>query len=406
MSFFVDGSLSMITEGASDNKSGIPALAWVEMGLDGNREIGWYDGYNTNLYFDNHFDQEAMQEECINDLRNTIVKKMQNPLESFELMRKKIASMWCEPSFEGFLFNGVANAGSFLRFRSSFLVDVFSCTGRLHRILYAFLDIYQSLIYFGTILFIINKNREKTVSDMIGILIFIGGFLFHVFWEAKSSYAFPYIVILIPYAVMGLRDLIEGKMPVAIAWKKAGIRTSAKICLLGMCILMTGSVLLVSDMFIIRDDEEALSNWRREHLFVSEGYYYLQPIDDKNLYIGGSMSDNDGYLTIFRASDNNSKLFIERDGDQYWEYQFYDMDKKSRLTVIGDAETCMISENNIDFPSDAYWHWRIEKEGGGYCIRWWNDMNKVLTFDVDNKTVCLTDYENGNSNQIWRIRRK
>lgn len=35
-------------------------------------------------------------------------------------------------------------------------------------------------------------------------LIFIGGFVFHIFWEGKGQYTIPYFVLLFPYAVMGL----------------------------------------------------------------------------------------------------------------------------------------------------------------------------------------------------------
>ena len=39
------------------------------------------------------------------------------------------------------------------------------------------------------------------VSNIIFLVtIFIGGFAFHILWEAKSRYIIPYIVILIPLA--------------------------------------------------------------------------------------------------------------------------------------------------------------------------------------------------------------
>ena len=37
--------------------------------------------------------------------------------------------------------------------------------------------------------------------------IFIGGFLFHLFWEAKSQYTITYFVLLIPYCAKGLMDM-------------------------------------------------------------------------------------------------------------------------------------------------------------------------------------------------------
>ena len=37
--------------------------------------------------------------------------------------------------------------------------------------------------------------------------IFIGGFSFHLFWEAKSQYTITYFVLLIPYCAKGLMDM-------------------------------------------------------------------------------------------------------------------------------------------------------------------------------------------------------
>ena len=39
--------------------------------------------------------------------------------------------------------------------------------------------------------------------------IFIGGFIFHLFWEAKGQYTITYFVLLIPYCVKGLMDMTD-----------------------------------------------------------------------------------------------------------------------------------------------------------------------------------------------------
>ena len=40
-------------------------------------------------------------------------------------------------------------------------------------------------------------------------MIFIGGFIFHLFWEAKGQYTITYFVLLIPYCVKGVMDMTE-----------------------------------------------------------------------------------------------------------------------------------------------------------------------------------------------------
>ena len=43
------------------------------------------------------------------------------------------------------------------------------------------------------------------------ITIFIGGFAFHILWEAKSRYIIPYIVVLIPVATIHMRKFNRKK---------------------------------------------------------------------------------------------------------------------------------------------------------------------------------------------------
>ena len=40
-------------------------------------------------------------------------------------------------------------------------------------------------------------------------MIFIGGFIFHLFWEAKGQYTITYFALLIPYCAKGLMDMTD-----------------------------------------------------------------------------------------------------------------------------------------------------------------------------------------------------
>ena len=55
------------------------------------------------------------------------------------------------------------------------------------------------LLITSSSLIIIIQNRKKLSLEVIFLLtIFIGGFAFHILWEAKSRYIIPYIIALIP----------------------------------------------------------------------------------------------------------------------------------------------------------------------------------------------------------------
>ena len=89
-------------------------------------------------------------------------------------------------------------------------------------------EIYQEyckaliiLIYFGAFIEILNNrkiikdgeekynvdNRFVNMEKLYLAIIFLGGFTFHILWEAKSRYIIPYVIILFPLAT-GLIDVI------------------------------------------------------------------------------------------------------------------------------------------------------------------------------------------------------
>ena len=72
------------------------------------------------------------------------------------------------------------------------------------------MDIIQLFIILGCVFFVLAfREKEKTLEALLLPMIFIGMFLFHIVWEAKSQYAFLGIMFLLPVAVMGYTSLPE-----------------------------------------------------------------------------------------------------------------------------------------------------------------------------------------------------
>ena len=46
-------------------------------------------------------------------------------------------------------------------------------------------------------------------KELIFAIIFIGGFVFHLIWEAKCQYTITYFVLLIPYSIVGYKKTSE-----------------------------------------------------------------------------------------------------------------------------------------------------------------------------------------------------
>lgn len=64
----------------------------------------------------------------------------------------------------------------------------------------------QTLILLGMLLYLFLRWSEGSLFELMGAVIFLGGYLFHMFWESSASYTIPYFVLLIPYAVCGMAE--------------------------------------------------------------------------------------------------------------------------------------------------------------------------------------------------------
>mgnify|MGYP003375389639 FL=1 len=56
------------------------------------------------------------------------------------------------------------------------------------------------LICVSSVLGLIRYRKNLSLEVILLLTIFVGGFTFHLLWEAKSRYIIPYIVVLIPLA--------------------------------------------------------------------------------------------------------------------------------------------------------------------------------------------------------------
>jgi hypothetical protein len=123
----------------------------------------------------------------------------------YAFFSRKTASQWNNPSFQS--FNIVQSRASEIQMSNIFSTFI-SPNGSLPFL--AFLKIVQFLILVGTLLWcIMSYNHKISIESLLLPLIFIGGFVFHTFWEAKCEYTISYFVLLFPYAILGYEKAID-----------------------------------------------------------------------------------------------------------------------------------------------------------------------------------------------------
>lgn len=181
-----------------DKNKAFPALGYFYMGMTvSTYGSGWYTYRYADYALHDFENANAIYKDLINKRLNYF---KQNPQYTFRFYLSKICSMWTENNHSSIRKKIILNENQ------SAVKDI-SPQGVYDAI---DVEILQQkaliLIIFGCTLIVLIQNRNNLSNEVILLLtIFIGGFLFHLIWEAKSRYIIPYIIVLIPIASIEIR---------------------------------------------------------------------------------------------------------------------------------------------------------------------------------------------------------
>lgn len=196
---------------------GAPMILYVAMGMqEGPCAPGWTNGYILHAYWgESEFDGELAVDMALRDIRASVSGFRSDPLYAVKFYREKFTSQWNDPTYQCFgmtYVNGWERCGIV----NSMYV------GKLHTLMTWFMNQYQSLVFIGAFLCVIfNFWRKKPLEDQVLLLTILGGFLFHMLWEAKGRYILPYFVMMLPMTAIGLAELMERMKSVILKNKLA-----------------------------------------------------------------------------------------------------------------------------------------------------------------------------------------
>ena len=217
-----------LTKLAGEPVKGCPTVTWVAMGMqDSKMAPGWWNGYNDGTYKANDFDYEETKRAAVESIKNTISKYPDSIATMLGFYTKKIMCMWNNPLFQGLWLADVTREGD------SGLEFLLSGNGRY---IYTWItNVLHTWILIGVFLYCIFGYRERKYQMILLPITFIGGFVFHIFWEEKCIFAMPYFLLLIPLCVLGYQYwreyLLLDKEKLAPTLSKVGI-VLLLICLL------------------------------------------------------------------------------------------------------------------------------------------------------------------------------
>lgn len=184
---------------------GIPMIAWMAMGFDeGHAAPGWYREEHTVTAFEQtgHDGAEtaALARQALSerlDLFRT------HPRYALRFFGDKLRSQWNEPSYGSLWINQVQLS--------------YSEKGGLYRALceqgakrtLAVMNQFQQLVFLGVLFGLAGLLRRRDLLPALLPLILLGGLLYHLLFEAKSQYAMPYFMLMLPLAAYGFSRLFR-----------------------------------------------------------------------------------------------------------------------------------------------------------------------------------------------------
>lgn len=300
--------------------SGEEMISWVVMGLQETPlGPGGYSGYIGDVFIQYEYDAEKIREASLRDIRKILTRMSDNLREDgIPFFARKNAFQWNDPTFIGMdRTKGRASAIEMPDFAVSLI------EGRGSVVLSVMLNYAQTLLLFGLLLYLLFSWRSCNLYELMGAVVFLGGYLFHFLWESSASYTIPYFAVIIPYAVKGLLDWIR-----AVAHLPAAVRTCGGIKkgtgeLLARHRLMAVGILFMMLLFVVfarsnlfdrtialDDGAEALAQFyqrdqasaekRAQAAELQNGYYYLSPYLDREV----SVMEKNGKVTMASVVEN------------------------------------------------------------------------------------------------------
>lgn len=166
-----------------------PTIRYILMAMEESpRGNGWY---NEDIAIPAIANPETIKDEYYQKVCYRLKYFANNLNYTFKFYTIKIASMWTENTYSAIRNNTtidntlIDNSITILTFyQKSLLVLICACC----------------------LINLIQNRKNLSLEVIFLITIFIGGFVFHILWEAKSRYIIPYIIILIPLASINIKQ--------------------------------------------------------------------------------------------------------------------------------------------------------------------------------------------------------
>ncbi len=178
---------------------GLPSTCWIAMGMiEGESKPGWFNNFGVPTYYENGCDYDATSARSVEMIQYKLNEFTANPMMAVSFYKRKISTQWNDP-----FYNTVDLIGS----DSQQVSGISGWMEKYIDFVQGFLDEIQLLLYLGGVFYVLLSR--KSLLYRLPEVILIGGFLFSILWEGNSRYVYPYVLMILPVAVMGWQMVVE-----------------------------------------------------------------------------------------------------------------------------------------------------------------------------------------------------
>ena len=389
-------------------------VSWIVMGLSPDAAVGpgGYTGYIGHVFVKYNYDAEKITEASVAKIQTALQEMSEDwPNVGIPFFAKKTAFQWNDPTFISMdRMRGRISAFDLPSAVQS-IID-----GNLSVWMSVYLNYLQTLIWLGVLIYLVKNRKSKNIYELFGIVVFLGGFIFHMAWEASASYTVPYFVVIIPYAVKGYMDVVlsienfftrQQNIENALRSGIAGRGMKRRLCvgvLLVVLVAIASRTLLFKNTIALNDGDDAYQQFYHLHVMNEEqleaNEYYVEPYGDKTVVLTTGEDDQILVSKIENINGARKKVLLEK-SDEGMKLRFRNTEKVlaaestelevPRLAAYRDDELNMFYENQ----PETKFVWKIERVADNVYYIFYN--NYALTFR--NGEVLLE--EKSEDNEQW-----
>lgn len=187
-----------------EDSHGMPAILHITMGTnDDSAAAGWHNWYNQTVFRESDYDVAIATEIAKKDLDIFFQKCKKSPSYAVDFYYRKLSSQWNAPMYQCMAMTNVFNGGP-----NNVVTNIYY--GDFRKPIEGMMNLYQLVVY-GAILGLLFLSRKKwmAIENYLLLIGVFGGFLFTLIWEAKARYVFPYFVVMVPYAAVGICQCVK-----------------------------------------------------------------------------------------------------------------------------------------------------------------------------------------------------